>query len=68
MAVSLLAVNTALGIPFAAFLYAVLAIGKTGMIGIPSKLSMLCLPSLSSLLGSYMIRQFIKTKNEEGGK
>lgn len=47
MAVALLAVNSAVGIPFAAFLYAVLAIGKTGMVGIPSELlmlSLLCVP------------------------
>lgn len=69
MAVSLLAVNTALGIPFAAFLYAVLAIGKTGMIGIPSEVIDVVSAFIIFFVGAdYMIRQFIKTKNEEGGK
>ncbi|MCO4484165.1 putative sugar ABC transporter, permease protein,putative [Streptococcus infantarius subsp. infantarius] len=69
MAVSLLAVNTALGIPFASFLYAVLSIGKTGMIGIPSEIIDVVSAFIIFFVGAdYLIRQFIKTKKEEGGK
>ena len=69
MAVSLLAVNNAIGIPFAAFLYAVLSIGKTGMIGIPSEVIDVVSAFIIFFVGAdYMIRHFLKTKKIEGGK
>ena len=64
-----MSVNTALGIPFASFLYAVLSIGKTGMIGIPSEVIDVVSAFIIFFVGAdYLIRQFIKTKKEEGGK
>lgn len=68
MAVSLLAVNNAIGIPFAAFLYAVLSVGKTGMIGIPSEVIDVVSAFIIFFVGSdYMIHYLLKMK-KVGGK
>lgn len=70
MAVSLLAVNSAIGIPFAALLYAILAIGKTGMIGIPSEIIDVVSAFIIFFVGTnYIIRRFVRPRKEsEGGK
>ena len=69
MAVSLLAINNAIGIPFAAFLYAVLSVGKTGMIGVPSEIVDVISAFIIFFVGSdYIIRRFLNSKKVEGGK
>lgn len=76
MAVALLAVNSAVGIPFAAFLYAVLAIGKTGMVGIPSEIIDVISALIIFFVGAnYIIRHYlaprkksVKTAKLKGGQ
>lgn len=72
MAVSLLASNSPLGIPFAAFLFAVLQVGAPGMNAatIPSELVSIVTASIIFFVSvHYIIERFIKPrKQEKGGK
>ena len=66
MAVALLAANNALGIPFAAFLYGVLAIGKTGMLGIPSEIIDVVSALIIFFVGAnYMIRRCLQPRSKK---
>ncbi len=64
MAVALLAANSPIGIPFAAFLYAVLEIGKSGMQKIvPTEIIDVVSALIIFFVGiDYIIRRFIKPK------
>ena len=72
MAVSLLASNSPIGIPFAAFLFAVLQVGAPGMNAatIPSELVSIVTASIIFFVSvHYIIERFIKPrKQEKGGK
>ena len=72
MAVSLLASNSPVGIPFAAFLFAVLQVGAPGMnvATIPSELVSIVTASIIFFVSvHYIIERFIKPrKQEKGGK
>ena len=72
MAVSLLASNSPVGIPFAAFLFAVLQVGAPGMnvATIPSELvSIVTASIIFFVIVHYIIERFIKPrKQEKGGK
>ena len=72
MAVSLLASNSPIGIPFAAFLFAVLQVGAPGMNAatIPSELVSIVTASIILFVSvHYIIERFIKPrKQEKGGK
>ena len=72
MAVSLLASNSPIGIPFAAFLFAVLQVGAPGMNAatIPSELVSIVTASIIFFVSvHYIIEHFIKPrKQEKGGK
>lgn len=75
MAVALLASNSPIGIPFAALLFGVLSVGKTGMVDVPSEVIDVVSALIIFFVGSnYIIRRFIKpAKNAkkvvtEGGK
>ena len=72
MAVSLLASNSPIGIPFAAFLFAVLQVGAPGMNAatIPSELVSIVTASIIFFVSvHYIIERFIKPrKQKKGGK
>ena len=72
MAVILLASNSPIGIPFAAFLFAVLQVGAPGMNAatIPSELVSIVTASIIFFVSvHYIIERFIKPrKQEKGGK
>lgn len=72
MAVSLLASNSPIGIPFAAFLFAVLQVGAPGMNAatIPSELVSIVTASIIFFVSvHFIIERFIKPrKQEKGGK
>ncbi|MFC3927279.1 ABC transporter permease [Streptococcus caprae] len=70
MAVALLAANSPIGIPFAAFLFAVLEIGKSGMQAIvPPEIIDVVSALIIFFVGiDFLIRQFIKPKVTKGGK
>ena len=72
MAVALLASNSPIGIPFAAFLFAVLQVGAPGMNAatIPSELVSIVTASIIFFVSvHYIIERFIKPrKQEKGGK
>ncbi|MGT2907867.1 ABC transporter permease [Streptococcus dentiloxodontae] len=72
MAVALLATNSAIGIPFAALLYAILSVGKSGMIGVPSEIIDVVSALIIFFVGAdYIIRRFVKPRQKkaaEGGK
>ena len=72
MAVSLLASNSPIGIPFAAFLFAVLQVGAPGMNAatIPSELVSIVTASIIFFVRvHFIIERFIKPrKQEKGGK
>ena len=72
MAVSLFASNSPVGIPFAAFLFAVLQVGAPGMNAatIPSELVSIVTASIIFFVSvHYIIEHFIKPrKQEKGGK
>lgn len=72
MAVSLLAANSPVGIFFAALLFAILSVGKTGMTvaGIPPELVSIVTASIIFFVASqYLIQRFMATrKSGKGGK
>ncbi len=73
MAVALLATNNPLGIPFAALLFAVLSIGKTGMVGVPSEVIDVVSAFIIFFVGAnYMIRYLVRPRTKKattkGGK
>ena len=73
MAVALLATNSPVGIPFAALLFAVLSIGKTGMVGIPSEVIDVVSAFIIFFVGAnYMIRYMVRPRKQKavmkGGK
>ena len=73
MAVSLLAANSPIGIPFAALLYGVLSVGKTGMIGVPSEIIDVVSALIIFFVGAnyiikYWIRPHHKSVKAKGGQ
>ncbi|MGT2784714.1 ABC transporter permease [Streptococcus merionis] len=74
MSVALLATNSPLGIPFAAFLFGMLSIGSTGMTraGIPPELINVVTASIIFFIGvKFIFEQFLKirsTKQVKGAK
>ena len=73
MAVSLLAANSPIGIPFAALLYGVLSVGKTGMIGVPSEIIAVVSALIIFFVGAnyiikYWIRPHHKSVKAKGGQ
>lgn len=72
MAVSLLAANSPIGIFFAALLFAILSVGKTGMTaaGIPPEVVNIVTASIIFFVAShYLIERFVATKKAgKGGK
>lgn len=72
MAVSLLAANSPIGIFFAALLFAILSVGKTGMTvaGIPPELVSIVTASIIFFVASqYLIQRFMASrKSGKGGK
>ncbi|MBM7641861.1 ABC transporter permease [Streptococcus loxodontisalivarius] len=71
MAVALLASNSPIGIPFAALLYGVLSIGKTGMIGVPSEVIDVVSALIIFFVGAnYIIKYYLQPRKKavKGGK
>lgn len=73
MAVALLATNSAIGIPFAALLYGVLSVGKTGMIGVPSEIIDVVSALIIFFVGAnYIIKYWVRPRQKkvkpEGGQ
>ena len=65
MAVSLLAANSPIGIPFAALLYGVLSVGKTGMIGVPSEIIDVVSALIIFFVGAnYIIKYWIRPRHK----
>ncbi|MFC3932754.1 ABC transporter permease [Streptococcus dentapri] len=72
MAVALLASNNPIAIPFAALLFGVLSVGKSGMIDVPSEVIDVVSALIIFFVGSnYIIRRYIKPRKKvktQGGK
>lgn len=73
MAVALLAANNPIGVPFAAFLFSVLSVGKTGMTSVaPSEIIDVVSALIIFFVGSdYIIRRYLKPRKQmakKGGK
>ncbi|MDU1831049.1 MAG: ABC transporter permease, partial [Streptococcus vestibularis] len=73
MAVALLATNSPIGIPFAALLYGVLSVGKSGMIGVPSEVIDVVSALIIFFVGAnYIIRYWVlprhKSVKAKGGQ
>ena len=65
MAVALLASNSPIGIPFAALLYGVLSIGKSGMIGVPSEIIDVVSALIIFFVGAnYIIRYWVRPRHK----
>lgn len=71
MSVALLASNSPLGIPFAAFLFGALSIGSSGMVRaqIPSELINVVTASIIFFIGvKFIFEQLMKKREAKGGK
>lgn len=69
MAVALLASNNPVAIPFAALLYGILAIGKTGMQDVPQEVIDVVSALIIFFVGSnYIIRRYIKPRQKAASK
>ena len=65
MAVALLASNSPIGIPFAALLYGVLSIGKSGMIGVPPEIIDVVSALIIFFVGAnYIIRYWVRPRHK----
>ena len=65
MAVALLASNSPIGIPFAALLYGVLSIGKSGMIGVPPEIIDVVSALIIFFVGAnYIIRYWVHPRHK----
>lgn len=65
MAVALLATNSPIGIPFAALLYGVLSVGKSGMIGVPPEVIDVVSALIIFFVGAnYIIRYWVRPRQK----
>ena len=65
-AVALLATNSPIGIPFAALLYGVLSVGKSGMIGVPPEVIDVVSALIIFFVGAnYIIRYWVRPRQSQ---